>query len=292
MHRGWASLLRGFLPLATTRRTLSWCSWRSKQALQRAVLDHFRCSASAFHPSWMRSSPVYSPICNRLVRIFPIVCHDGRGYRCLLRSTFVSEPQATSARWRALTHRAIRMLYPGLEEYAITELVATMLRWSATIFSLAGSSPAAESSPPLIPSSQLRRIADAVYKLARVTREEILSTTFEVVLVESGDAFDEGKMTNKMRDYEEYLADDNHGANGYVNSKTNGHTNGNGRGKPNGAEGRTVLCTTELGLRCVTRRSSKAAPEENGESELFENRLLLLPKVVLNSAVEAIERGQ
>ncbi|CCM01405.1 uncharacterized protein FIBRA_03456 [Fibroporia radiculosa] len=202
-----------------------------------------------------------------------------------------SEPQATSARWRALTHRAIRMLYPGLEEYAITELVATMLRWSAMVFSLAGSSPASEPSSLTVLSAQLRRIAEAVYKLARVTREEILSTTFEVVLVESGEAFEEGNMTNKMRDYEDCIADDKTGANSYADEKPSDQANENS--KTSNVEGQRVLCTTELGLRCITRKGNKtAAPEDSEEGELFESRMLLLPKVVLNSGVQAIERGE
>ncbi|EED77107.1 predicted protein, partial [Postia placenta Mad-698-R] len=197
-----------------------------------------------------------------------------------------AEPQATSARWRALTHRTIRMLYPGLEEYAITELVATMLRWSATVFALAGSSPAGEHTPPLVLSTQLRRIADAVYKLARVTREEILSTGFEVVLVESGEEFEDGKMTNKMRDYEEYLADDH----GHAGARPDGYAGGDR--KVNGDQGQVVLCTTELGLRCITRKTSKgAASDEDAQDDLFENRMLLLPKVVLNSGVDAIGRA-
>jgi len=197
-----------------------------------------------------------------------------------------SEPQATSARWRALTHRSIRMLYPGLEEYAITELVATMLKWSSTVFALAGSSPTTEPSPALVPSTQLRRIAEAVYRLARVTREEILSTSFEVVLVESGETFDEGSMSNKMRDYEEFIADDA----ASVHSYSSGKSGGARAGGPNTGK---VLCTTELGLRCMTRKSKRAstASEDNTE-EPFENRILLLPKVVLNSALEAIDRGQ
>ncbi|PCH42424.1 hypothetical protein WOLCODRAFT_89827 [Wolfiporia cocos MD-104 SS10] len=201
------------------------------------------------------------------------------------------EPQATSARWRALTHRAIRMLYPGLEEYAITELVATMLRWSATIFALAGTSPTSEQSPPLVPSMHLRRIAEAVYKLARTTREEILSTTFEVVLVDSGATFDEGTMTDKMRDYGEVIAEDHAAANGRNRARLSGQTISGENA--DGAQARKVLCTTELGLRCVTRKSNKLLdPEEGRENELFESMTLLLPKVVLNSAVEAIERSE
>lgn len=180
------------------------------------------------------------------------------------------------------------MLYPGLEEYAVTELVATMLRWSSTVFSLAGSTASPEPSSALVLSAQLRRIAEAVYKLAKVTREEILSTTFEVVVVDGGDAFEEARMTNKMRDYEDYLADDNASAAGRSSAS------GNGAGKTSSAQSGKVLCTTELGLRCVTRtanRGSTTGPEECADSELFETRLLLQPKVVLNSALEAIERA-
>lgn len=211
---------------------------------------------------------------------------------CPYRSvfSFLAEPQATSARWRALTHRSIRMLYPGLEEYAITELVATMLRWSAAVLSLAGSSLPGEQSPPLVFTTQLRRIAEAAYKLARVTREEILSTSFEVVLVESGDAFEEGKMMNKMRDYGEYIADDSASMNGHVNGRSYDDPSANG--KANVDQGRMVLCTTELGLRCVTRTGNKnAAPDDNRGVDLLENRLLLLPRVVLISGLEAIESG-
>ena len=197
------------------------------------------------------------------------------------------EPQATSARWRALTHRSIRMLYPGLEEYAITELVATMLRWSSTVFALAGSSPTAEPSPALVPSTQLRRIAEAVYRLARVTREEILSTSFEVVLVDGGEAFEESSMSNKMRDYEEVIAaDDDAGLHDQSNVRPGG-------GRANGAGTGKVLCTTELGMRCVTRKSKRdsAASEDNVE-EPFENRILLPAKVVLDSALDALDRSQ
>ncbi|OBZ72248.1 hypothetical protein A0H81_07927 [Grifola frondosa] len=188
-----------------------------------------------------------------------------------------SEPQATSSRWRALTHRSIRVLYPGLEEYAISELVTTMLRWSTAVFTLSGSSPAADLARPPSPGlsslrTQMRRIAEAVYKLARVTREEILSTSFEVVLVEGGEPFEEGQMTNKMREGEP-VPGDNHE-------------------KVSGGEAGSVLCTTELGLRCVTRKDGRDIDldDEDG-GDVFERRMLLPPKVVLDSAMEVIERG-
>lgn len=199
------------------------------------------------------------------------------------------EPQATSALWRALTHRSVRMLYPGLEEYAVTELVNTMLKWSATIFALSGVSSTAESAAAL-PSTngqspslnalraQLRRIAEAVYKLARVTREEILSTRFDIVLVENGEPFEEGFMTNKLREYGEWLGSDHCSVNGGSDAVSHGGDCGN------------VWCTTELGLRCITKKDHKSV---NGgeEGDIFESRMLLLPKVVLDSAGDAMDRG-
>ncbi|KAL6307415.1 hypothetical protein BKA93DRAFT_836081 [Sparassis latifolia] len=192
-----------------------------------------------------------------------------------------TEPQATSSRWQSLTHRAIRVLYPGLEEYAVTELVTTMLRWSAAVFAISGSDASSPSTALHSLSSQLRRIAEAAYKLARITREEILSTSFEVVFVESGDAYEDARMTNKMRDYGEGVAGaEEHAAHCPA---------ANGRAS---RESGRVLCTTELGLRCVTRKDTRTfAAEEVGAGELFESRMLLLPKVVLDSAMEAIERG-
>ncbi|KAI0833444.1 hypothetical protein BC628DRAFT_1406476 [Trametes gibbosa] len=206
-----------------------------------------------------------------------------------------SEPQATSARWRALTHRSIRMLYPGLEEYAVTELVTTMLRWSAAVFALCGSSGGLASDTSL--RAQLRRIAEAVYKLARVTREDILSTTFEVLVVDGGLPFEPGRMLNKMREGEAdevaLVGDFNGGLNGHGlghASLTNGHGHGH-HYKAHPEDNERVLCTTELGLRCVTRRDSRSSVVEGVEGDAFESRMLLLPKVLLDSAMDVIERG-
>ncbi|KAI0775236.1 hypothetical protein BD413DRAFT_654021 [Trametes elegans] len=208
-----------------------------------------------------------------------------------------TEPQATSSRWRALTHRSIRMLYPGLEEYAVSELVTTMIRWSSAVFSLCGSGSSPVSDPSL--HAQLRRIAEAVYKLARVTREEILSTTFEVLMVDGGMTFEPGKMLNKMREGEgdehasqlSMMADvgltNGHGA------LMNGHGHGHGKLHASHPEdnGR-VLCTTELGLRCITRRDVRSSTaSEAGVGDPFDHRMLLLPKVLLDTAMDVIERG-
>ena len=186
------------------------------------------------------------------------------------------------------------MLYPGLEEYAVTELVTTMLRWSSTVFTLCGSANAPTASDASL-HTQLRRIAEAVYKLARVTREDILSTTFDVLIVDSGTPFEPGRMLNKMEhDMEEH---------GSAIADVSGlGLNANGSGMLVGADGDLnvtgaqdgrVLCTTELGLRCVTRRDLKGTsgyPDASAE-DLFESRLLLQPKVLLDSAMDVIERG-
>ncbi|EMD31350.1 hypothetical protein CERSUDRAFT_119913 [Gelatoporia subvermispora B] len=168
-----------------------------------------------------------------------------------------TEPQATSAKWRSLTHRSVRMLYPGLEEYAVTELANTMMRWSHTVFTLSGST------SPMDPalSGRLRRIAEAVFNIARITREDVLSTTFEVMLVDSGDSFEKATMTNKMKEFD---------------------------AESSGRSGDKVLCTTELGLRCITRKSKSV--ELQGDRGGDESRILLPPRVVLDSAVEAFDR--
>lgn len=208
---------------------------------------------SAFLPSWMGSWA------RSMVRWLQQVC-SRELYSTHPSLMIAIEPQPTSSRWRALTHRSIRTLYPGLEEYAVSELITTMLRWSAAVFDVSGcsSKDKSDSSNSTL-RSQLRRIAEAAYKLSLVTREDILSTNFEAVIVESGVAFDSANMCNAFAD-------------GY-----------DGAG---GKAGERVLCTTELGLKCITRRGKNYL--EGTEADAFERRLLLQPKVVLEEAVDAI----
>ena len=147
----------------------------------------------------------------------------------------------------------------------MSELVTTMLRWSAAVFDVSGCSPKDKSDASTSTlRSQLRRIADAVYKLSVVTREEILSTNFEVVLVESGAVYEHMSMSNAF---------------------VEGHAPSSSR------EGEKVLCTTELGLKCITRRGKNYAPQGKDSTlnaDSFEHRILLQPKVVLEEAVDAI----
>lgn len=83
-----------------------------------------------------------------------------------------------------------------------------------------------------------------------------MSTNFEVVGADSGRAFDAQEMVDAFEDYE--------------------------------ASKGTVLCTTELGLRCSTR---KATAEPSGSrEENTERRLLLRPKVILESAVDMLDQ--
>lgn len=172
-----------------------------------------------------------------------------------------SLPQATSSRWRALTHRHIRALYRNVEEHALNELASTILRWTTDLLTTAGCHTAQStlSSPAVLRTRfgpQLRRIVLAVGKLAQVTREEILSTNFEVGTVPEGTPYDPQEMCDAAEP--EY---------------------GGGRaGK--------VLCCTELGLRCTTRKDA----EDAEAAQEMEQTLLLKPKVVLESVVPALDR--
>ncbi|KJA20587.1 hypothetical protein HYPSUDRAFT_142005 [Hypholoma sublateritium FD-334 SS-4] len=176
-----------------------------------------------------------------------------------------AEPQPTSARWRALTHQHIHTIYPTLTDYSVGELTDTILRWCTDIFLLANCQ---SSLPPPTPAAQLRsmyadqirRISRAVMRLASVTREEIMSTSFEVTIADPSGDFMGREMVDAFGEY------------------------GESRGK--------VLATMELGLKCITRVShgvGRIVGGEDGEAA-FEQRLLLQPKVVLESVLEVLDR--
>ncbi|KIK94382.1 hypothetical protein PAXRUDRAFT_828061 [Paxillus rubicundulus Ve08.2h10] len=178
-------------------------------------------------------------------------------YTCM----FQSEPQPTSARWRALAHKHIHELHPELDDYAINEMTETIFRWSSDVFLVCGSTnPQSHSSSREVFRSrfgaQVNRISNSACRLAQITREEIMSTNFEVVGADSGRTFDAQEMMDAFEDY----------------------------GTSKGA----VLCTTELGLRCSTRKASGEATTASEEN--VERRLLLRPKVVLESAVDMIDQ--
>ena len=172
-----------------------------------------------------------------------------------------TEVQSTSSRWRALTHRHIQEVHPRLEEFAVNDLVDTIFRWSSDIFIISGCSNPQKASCSLEGlrarfGAQVRRIANAVFKLAKITREDIMSTNFEVVAVEHGQAFDGQEMTDAFEDYGTSLG--------------------------------AVLCTTDLGLSCSARKSTGGLGHAQHEA-FVDRRLLLRPKVVLDSVVDVLD---
>ncbi|KAM6490565.1 hypothetical protein JOM56_013908 [Amanita muscaria] len=56
----------------------------------------------------------------------------------IYRRMALAEPQPTSSKWRALTHRNIHAVYPTLDDYAVQKLTDTIIRWSADIFLVSG----------------------------------------------------------------------------------------------------------------------------------------------------------
>jgi len=83
-----------------------------------------------------------------------------------------------------------------------------------------------------------------------------MSTNFEVVLTEQGRSFDSFCMTNAFG--------------------TLGESSG------------AVLCSTELGLRCVTKKSTRAAADGLVEGCL-DSTMLLLPKVILEGVADVLD---
>ena len=221
----------------------------------------------------------------------------------------INEPQPTSAKWRSLTHQHIHAIYPTLTEYSVNELSDTILRWSADIFVVAGwqsfSSPASTNGPitTVLRSlylDQIKRISRSVLRLAKVAREEIMSTTFEVVVADPTQVFRDS--SNSDIDLELDLND------GTPNNLDRGGLDMVDAFAEYGESKGRVLATMELGLRCITRvgaaggdRPLKSIGEHgnsNGTSNTggdsgetrFEKRMLLLPKVVLESVLEVLDR--
>jgi hypothetical protein len=222
----------------------------------------------------------------------------------------INEPQPTSAKWRSLTHQHIHAIYPTLTEYSVNELSDTILRWSADIFVVAGwqsfSSPTSTNGPisTVLRSlylDQIKRISRSVLRLAKVAREEIMSTTFEVVVADPTHVFRDSS-TSEI-DLEVDLNDGGSPS----NLDREGLDMVDAFAEYGESKGR-VLATMELGLRCITRvgaaggdRPLKSIGEhsnsngtgnvggDSGETR-FEKRMLLLPKVVLESVLEVLDR--
>ncbi|KIY67290.1 hypothetical protein CYLTODRAFT_411251 [Cylindrobasidium torrendii FP15055 ss-10] len=177
---------------------------------------------------------------------------------------YMAESQPMSSRWRALTHRHIHTMYPYLSDYSVNELSETMYRWTADILYIAGcptTDRTALSSREGMRTrfaEQISRIAKTVARLAQVTREEIMSTRFEIIAVENDGAFDARRMCDAFGEY------------------------GSSRG--------SILITTEVGLRCNTRRDSTQSSSTEGTAAVheIEQRILLQPKVVLDTVVDLL----
>jgi hypothetical protein len=173
-------------------------------------------------------------------------------YDALLNQLYLrmgaSEPQATSSRWRALAHRYITTLFPTLEKQALNDLVDDAVRWSMDVLTLSGTPIPKENLRNRF-ESQLQRIAHSALRIAAVTKEQVLSTNFEVVSVEVGRDFERNHMVNLFDEY-------------YTGGAKDGC-------------GERVLCTTEVGLRCYSR-------------DRVDERTLVQPTVILESVVRVI----
>ncbi|KAI9512088.1 hypothetical protein F5148DRAFT_1166124 [Russula earlei] len=108
------------------------------------------------------------------------------------------EPQATSARWRALTLAHLRALNPQLEEAAVHDFITQILRAWADVLILCGCSPS-ELNLDILRSrfgAKTERVIRSACALARILHEDIMSTNFEVILSQQGRTFDATCMIN------------------------------------------------------------------------------------------------
>lgn len=151
-------------------------------------------------------------------------------------------------------------MYPYLSDYSANELAETMYRWGSDILVVAGcqghgkGSLASREGLKARFGEQVRRITKTACKLAQVTKEEIMSTCFEIIAVEHGDGFDSRRMLDSFGEY------------------------GPSRGG--------IITTTELGLRCKTRKTGEGMATEDFTTEI---QILMPPKVVLESVLDFVD---
>ncbi|KAG6878455.1 hypothetical protein C0992_008132 [Termitomyces sp. T32_za158] len=180
----------------------------------------------------------------------------------IITDYFAAEAQPTASKWRALTHQHINIIHAHLTESSINDLSDTIFRWSSDIFTVAGclsyenGATSSKDGLRLRFGDQVRRIANSVTRLARVTREEIMSTCFDVISVNSSTSFDSSKMSDAFGHYV--------------------------------ASQGAIIATTELGLRCTTRLRGNESSETLDDVNL-EQRTILQPKVVLESVLDVLE---
>ena len=138
------------------------------------------------------------------------------------------------------------------------DFITQILRAWADVLVLCGVSSSELSLDALKASfgEQTQRVVRSACALARILHEDIMSTNFEIIRPEQGCAFNPSCMANAFGTF--------------------GESSGE------------VLCTTELGLRCVTKRNARVAVDGLLEGG-FDSTMLLLPKVILEGVADVLD---
>jgi hypothetical protein len=140
----------------------------------------------------------------------------------------------------------------------VQDIITQILRAWADVLVLCGCAPSELTLDILRPrfGEQTQRVVRSACALARVLHEDIMSTNFEVILSGHGRAFDPSCMANAFGTFRE----------------------------SSGA----VLCSTELGLRCVTKKNTRVTVDGLFEGSV-DSTMLLLPKVILEDVADMLD---
>lgn len=151
----------------------------------------------------------------------------------------------------------MRVLTPNIDELAVNDIVDNSMKGIANILCAAGYGEADAQFQDLEAKygSQLKHIAERASKVALMIREGTMSTDYQVMFVDSSRTFNATWMENLYEGF--------------------------------GASQGLVLCTTEIGLQSVTSRKREG---RNIDENAIEKRVVLKPKVVLESVVQILDR--
>jgi len=140
----------------------------------------------------------------------------------------------------------------------VQDFITQILRAWVDVLTLCGCAPSEVSVDILRPrfGEQTQRVVRSACALARILHEDIMSTNFEVILSEGGRAFDPSCMVNAFGTF--------------------------------GDSSSAVLCSTELGLRCVTKKNVRVAADGLFEGSV-DSKMLLLPKVILEDVADILD---